>query len=149
MQIINLPASTSLATTDAFVKETSAGTTQKITAEKLKSSLNAIETLSGITPVTTYVDTTGTLETRAYRQGNIVAFHFTFQAAATSASNTAIFTGLPGAYGSAFQFTAFNVTSQKAITFAVTTGGALSYWYSNNGFVAGDQIRGSVTYICA
>ncbi len=103
---------------------------------------------SSVTPVSTYVDTTSTLETRAFRQANVVTFHFTFKAASTGASNQAIFTGLPKAYSAPFQFTAFNITSQKALVFAVTTNGVLSYWYSNNGFVAGDQIRGSVTYIC-
>ena len=104
---------------------------------------------SGVTPSTTYVDTTATVEKISYKCGNIVTFHFTFKALATSSSGQAIFTGLQPAYGNTIQFTAMNTTTQKPVEFAVTNSGNLAYWYSNTGFSAGDQIRGSVTYICA
>lgn len=104
---------------------------------------------SGITSSTTYVDTTATVEKISYKCGNIVTFHFTFKALATSASGQAVFTGLQPAYGNTIQFTAMNTTTQKPVEFAVTNSGNLAYWYSNTGFSAGDQIRGSVTYICA
>lgn len=46
MQIKDLPSSTSLATTDVLVKETSAGTTQKITGENLIKSFNILGPVS-------------------------------------------------------------------------------------------------------
>ena len=120
----------------------------KVLEEHIQQSTAITDVSSGIVASSTYVDTTATVEKLAYRQGNVVTFHFTFKAAALSASGQAIFTGLPKAYGNTIQFTAMNTTSQKPVEFAVTTSGYLAHWYSNTGFAAGDQIRGSVTYIC-
>ena len=104
---------------------------------------------SGITAVAAYVDTSAQLELRARKQLNIVAFQFSFRASAASTSGQAILTGLPPALVNSYQFVAMNITTQKPITMAVMANGALAFWYSENGFSAGDRIRGSVTYICA
>lgn len=160
-RINQLPAASSVASTDVVAIDTQDKTyrvpkstlfdgyyTAAEVDAAIAQSTAITDVSSGIVASSTYVDTTASIEKRAYRQGNIVSFHFTFKAAAQSASGQAIFTGLPKAYGNTMQFTAMNTTSQKPVEFAVTTSGALTYWYSNTGFAAGDQIRGSVTYIC-
>lgn len=119
-----------------------------INFSKISASITVLS--SDIIASSTYVDSTASMEKFGYRQGNVVAFHFTFKAKAASVSGQTIFSGLPKPYNNVpFQFTALNVTSQKAVEFAVSANGNVAYWYSSNGFVVGDQIRGSVTYICA
>ena len=117
--------------------------------QKIAQSTAIMDVSSGITAVAAYVDTSAQLELRARKQLNIVAFQFSFRASAASTSGQAILTGLPPALVNSYQFVAMNITTQKPITMAVMANGALAFWYSENGFSAGDRIRGSVTYICA
>lgn len=102
---------------------------------------------SSVTPSTTYVDESGQLETRCYRTGNVVTFHFTFKAAANSVDGQPIFSGLPRAYNADQQFVAYNATTKEATVFAIRTNGTLQTHYAGNGFKTGNLVRGSVTYI--
>ena len=72
-QITQLPASTTLASTDVLAKETSGNTTQKITAENAVASLKTIGNLLGTNDVINDLTTGGTTVPLSAEMGKTIA----------------------------------------------------------------------------
>lgn len=86
-KIANLPASTSVASTDVFVKETSGGVTQKITGGDLADQINSGEEFTGANALTTSHTITNA---KLIRIGKVVFLTAYIVATSNIAANTEI-----------------------------------------------------------
>ena len=126
MQIKDLPASTSLANTDVLVKETSAGTTQKITGSNLLASIVKSESVSGAT------NAEGNLALSVtYTTGVPIAANITWLDGSTSRNAFAVFgrwaTGSTGAWGMKVLKSSISGSGYPDVAANVTVSGTVYY----------------------